>query len=237
MPAIAQISTEPEAIDKNVDPFVGMEITSDTEGIDHQNDGQPDTAGSKGNGRSHIVTEDHLAHPVSLDRFVVDSECEDTDSTEYEDIDPEDEDGSPNGSGGKELVEHNRRLTIKLGVVPPQPTGSTRGQRPMPYDAGCIWTEDDWSCSYDAVFMVFWSLYEQSPSRWRKDWVELSPEWNVSLGNNFNHLIILTDTPVDVRDRAKWFSRYRDRFRDQLSRNDPKSFPRRGHSQPQPVVS
>jgi hypothetical protein len=78
-----------------VDPFVGMEVKSDAEGIDDQNDGQPDMAGNDGNGHSHIATEGSLAHRVSLDGFVVDSwcedTCEDTDSAEHEDIDPEDE--------------------------------------------------------------------------------------------------------------------------------------------------
>jgi hypothetical protein len=78
-----------------VDPFVGMEITSDAEGIDDQNGGQLDMAGSDGNSHSHIATEGSLAHRVSLDGFVVDSECggtcEDTDSAEHEATDPEDE--------------------------------------------------------------------------------------------------------------------------------------------------
>jgi hypothetical protein len=76
--------------------------------------------------------------------------------------------------------------------------------------------------------MVFWSIYEQSTPRWRNDWVQRAIEWNTPLGNNFNNLIILEDTPIGVPDRTKWFSRYRDRFRDQLSLKDPRSFPRRG---------
>lgn len=65
--------------------------------------------------------------------------------------------------------------------------------------------------------MVFWSLYEQSPPRWCNDWAQSAPEWNIPLGNNFNHLIILAGTPISIQDHAKWFSCYRDRFRDQLS--------------------
>lgn len=52
--------------------------------------------------------------------------------------------------------------------------------------------------------------------------------WNTPLGNNLEHLIILADTPVSVRDRTEWFSRYRNRFRDQLSETNPGSFPCRG---------
>ena len=38
----------------------------------------------------------------------------------------------------------------------------------------------------------------------------------------------VTDTPVTFQDRTSWFCHYRDRFRDQLSHKDPRSFPRRG---------
>ena len=49
---------------------------------------------------------------------------------------------------------------------------------------------------------------------WHNDWVERAPDWNTPLRNNFGRLLILADTPVDVQDRSKWFSRYYDRFRD-----------------------
>lgn len=132
-----------------------------------------------------------------------------------------DEDGEP-----AEL--RNRQFITELGIVPPRPNCSTRGQQPPPYTAGCVWTKEDWSCSYDAVFMAFWTLYEQSPPSWRDAWVRLAPEWNTPLGQNFDHLILLADTPLSVQDHTKWFSRYRDRLRDQLSRKDPTSFPRKG---------
>jgi hypothetical protein len=73
--------------------------------------------------------------------------------------------------------------------------------------------------------MAFWTLYEQSSKSWRSNWKERALDWNGPLSNNFEHLIILTATPVSVLDHAKWFCRYRDRFRDQLSCKDPKSFP------------
>jgi hypothetical protein len=152
--------------------------------------------------------EGSLTHNTLLDP-VVDSECEDTD------LEDEDEDAG----------ELNRRFVIKLGIVPPRPSRSSGC--PV-YTAGCVWSEGDWSCAYDAVFMAFWSMYEQSSQVWRTDWIHLAPEWNVPLGNNFDHLVILTNTPVDAQDHTKWFSRYRDRFRDQLSNRDPRSFPRRG---------
>ena len=76
--------------------------------------------------------------------------------------------------------------------------------------------------------MTFWSLYRQSPVDWRDSWKQYAPEWNGPLSNNFDHLILLANTPISVRDHAEWFSQYRDRFRDQLSHADPGSFPRRG---------
>ena len=64
-------------------------------------------------------------------------------------------------------------------------------------------------------------------------WRPPPQDWNIPLGNNLDHLFILADTPLGVQafrpqDYAKWFSRYRDRFRNRLSRMDPKPFPHRG---------
>ena len=125
-------------------------------------------------------------------------------------------------------MEPNHGFSFKLEVLPPQPARRVGGQRPSPYTVGCVWTKENWSCSYDAAFMVFWSLFEQSPPSWRDDWVRHAPDWNAPLRNNFNHLILLADTPLSTQDCTKWFSRYRDRFHDQLSRVDPVAFPRTG---------
>jgi hypothetical protein len=76
--------------------------------------------------------------------------------------------------------------------------------------------------------MSFWSIYEQSSAGWRNDWTQDSRDWNVPLGNNFNHLILLADTPVTAPDQFTWFSRYRDRFCQQLHLMEPESFPRWG---------
>ena len=223
-----------------------MEITSDTDGsIDDGNysnpvgseDGHPDTG---------AAMEYALTHDISLDS-IVNTEDEDIDlEDEHEDSDPEEyidteEEGFEVGPGeegdeGPTNLRSNHGFDgVELGVVPPPPTRhepcgrlGAGDQRSHRYTAGCVWTKEDWSCSYDAVFMAFWSLYEQSSSSWRDNWIQHTPDWNTPLSNNFDHLIILADTPVDARDRAGWFSHYRDRFRDQLSRTDPRSFPRRG---------
>lgn len=209
-----------------------MDITSDTEGSDDDRPGVVD--GNDGGCPGMVVRDADISmeviptHSILLES-VVDSEYDDNDLEDEgptpETEDPVDEiiDTEDNGVD----TEDDGFGTEELNIVPPWPTCSG-GDKRLPYTAGCVWTEEDWSCSYDAVFMAFWSLYEQSSPTWRNDWVQRAPEWNVPLGNNFDHLLILTDTPIGIQNRAKWFCCYRDRFRDQLSRKDPKSFPRRG---------
>jgi len=247
-------ATEPEEIDKGIDPFANVEISSDTDSSDsNSNNNRSDMMGSNNNSNlnandgddTDAIPEGTLAYDILLDS-VINSEDEEIDldregtgsrgegtSSEGEGIgtcDEEDgeelEDGQ-NEEEGEEPAEPNCGFIIHLGVVPPRPIRRAGDQRPLPYTAGCVWTED-WSCPYDAVFMAFWTLYEQSLGSWRDDWVQHVPDWNVPLKNNFDHLIILADTPVDVQDHATWFSRYRDRFRDHLSHTDPESFPRSG---------
>ena len=167
------------------------------------------------NKRNRISTKvamvDTLTCNVLLDP-VVDSECEDIDfdrediDSEYEEIDLECEDcdlerkdfdlesGEDINFEDKDISDGYEDTIKELGVVPLLPTSNARDQRPQSpqYSAGCVWTQEDWSCSYDAVFMAFWSLYKQSSPSWRNDWLQRAPEWNIPLGDNFNHLIILT---------------------------------------------
>ena len=230
-----ETSTEQEEINEDIDPFAGMDIASDTDSSDDDdgdNDGDDDGPSHTGTTARDIQTCD-----ISLDS-TINSEDESTDSEgEYsslEDgaIDAEEEEFEA-GSGNerdKGPAEFNHGFSSAvLGFLPPRPTHKTGDRRNPPlYTAGCAWTAEDWSCSYDVTFMAFWTLYEQSPASWRDFWIQHAPEWNTPLGNNFDHLIILADTPVDAHCRTEWFSRYRDRFRDQLSCTDPGSFPRRG---------
>lgn len=236
--------TEPDEIDENTDPFVGMEITSDMENND-DNGSHSETVSGDNSGRPDASTfmEYTLTHDILLDSAAnsddedIDLEDE-SDDSEAEDMDPDDEGtDAEEGVLGVRLREDGDEGAVgfrygfdgtELGFVPLPPTRRTGDQQPHRYTAGCVWTKEDWSCSYDAVFMSFWSLYEQSSAGWRDDWVRHAPDWNTPLGNNFDHLIILADTPISAHDHAEWFSRYRDRFRDQLSQANPSSFPRRG---------
>ena len=252
------VATELEKINEDIDPFANMEILSDDmEGSDDSgSDDRSDAMGSDDDDHSNTDhnsdtganTEDTLAYDILLDSAAnseaedvglspedTDSAGEDTDSDgesiDAQDEDDEHEDGDGDGEGdsegdGEESGESSCGFIVPPGVVPPQPICRAADQQSSPYTAGCVWTED-WSCPYDAVFMVFWTLYKQSSASWRDGWARHAPVWNRPLKNNFDHLIILGDTP-GVQDHATWFSRYRDRFRDQLSRADLKRFPRRG---------
>ena len=177
--------------------------------------------------------DDVLTEDVLLDSVI---------HSEVEDTHPDDEDTDPEGEGtdGMEEDREVRRREdgdrgfeygfdgVELGFVPPLPTHGAGDQWAQRYTAGCTWVMEDWSCSYDAIFMSFWSIYEQSSADWRDDWRRQSQDWNTPLSNNFDHLIILTGTLVDAHGCAEWFSRYRDHFRGQLFQNNSVLFPRRG---------
>jgi hypothetical protein len=235
---LSEKPAEPEETSEDTNPFTGMEIASDTEDSDNYN-AHSDIAGSSDDncsdvddsGDTDVIMEDALAHDILLDS-VANSEDENSDPEDDSDIDIEGEEEleiweSQEGDGIP--AEFNHGFSgAELGIVPPQPTPRTADQHTQRYTAGCMWTAENWSCSYDAVFMAFWSLYEQSSTSWHDDWMRFAPDWNGPLGNNFDHLILLANTSVGAQDRAEWFCRYRDCFRDQLSHADPSSFPRRG---------
>ena len=97
------------------------------------------------------------------------------------------------------------------------------------FQAGCVWTRDDWSCAYDAVFMAFFTIYWQSSASWRGNWKQRSPEWTVRLSDRFDLLLDASNSPNhSPKTLSEWFSSLRDQFRDQLSSHDPQKFPRRG---------
>ena len=236
--------TEPEEINENINPFAGIDVTSDVGSSgsdsddggddDRTNNGDDDCSGTAGSGCDAVVG-NTLVHDIFLDSVA----CSEDEGIDFEDTSSEGEgsgaqeeefEAGSSKEGDAELADPNFGFGIDLGIVPPWPTHGAGDQRPPLYTAGCVWTEEDWSCPYDAAFMVFWTLYEQSPASWRTDWAQRAPDWNTPLSNNFDHLIILADTSVDIQDHTKWFSRYRDRFRDQLSRMNPRAFPRRGKS-------
>jgi hypothetical protein len=213
-----------------------MEIASDMAESDDDSNHHKTAEGDNG-----------YSDPIAMTKHTPDILLDSATHSEEEDIDLEDESsdaGTEDGDVDTEEEElefrprenRNEGLVgfkdgfdgVELGFVPPPPAYRTGDRGSQRYTAGCVWTAEDWSCSYDAVFMAFWSIYEQSSIGWRNRWIRHIQDWNMPLGNNYDHLIILADTPVSGHDYTGWFSRYRDRFREQLSRTDPESFPRRG---------
>jgi len=220
--------------------------TATGDGGDHLDcDGDGDI--TMDNAQLHDILLDPDIDPEDEEIELEDSDAEpEDDGPEDDGAEPEDDDVGSNGDdtdpgdegqpedrpskvGDEELPEFNHGFRgVELGIVPPRPTRSADSRRLIPYAAGCVWVASDWSCPYDAVFMAFWSLYKQSPVDWRDGWKQYAPEWNGPLSNNFDHLILLANTPMSLQNHTEWFSQYRDRFRDQLSHANPRSFPRRG---------
>ena len=240
--------TEPKGLDDTVDPFADIEIKSNMDGSDDGDNAAPVAAvGCDDNDPSILRTIENLLleTDISLDSAAnsgdesVDSEDRETDS-EVEDTDFSDEgmdiDGEEDNRASRQEDEDGGRGFnhwfdgVEFGIVPPAPTCGTENRQPQQYRAGCKWVSADWSCSYDAVFMSFWAIYEQSSANWRSNWIQHVPEWNTPLSNNFDHLILLADTPVNCRDYTMWFSRYRDRFRDSYPAWIQRRFHERDHS-------
>ena len=113
-------------------------------------------------------------------------------------------------------------------VAPAPPASGAKDRPPQQYTAGCKWTSADWSCSYDVVFMSFWTIYEQSSAIWRNDWIQHAPNWNPPLAEQFDRLSLLADSPINATDFTAQFSSCRDHFRDRLSDHNPALFVRNG---------
>jgi hypothetical protein len=71
--------------------------------------------------------------------------------------------------------------------------------------AGCVWTRSDWSCAYDVVFMVFFTIYQQSPATWRGDWKQQSPAWTIQLADRFDLLLKASNS---LNNSPETLSRY-----------------------------
>lgn len=102
-------------------------------------------------------------------------------------------------------------------------------ERPLPFQAGCVWAKSDWSCAYDSVFMAFFVIYWQSPPGWRGDWRQQAPEWTTPLADRFDLLLGALDSGDHTGEGlSALFSDLRNQFRDQLSSFDSRRFPRAG---------
>lgn len=91
---------------------------------------------------------------------------------------------------------------------------------PLPY--GCVWSAADWSCAYDAFFMVFFFIHHSSGEFWTNSWSTYSPLAFV-LHNYFSRL-----SSEYTHGLQPQFDQYRDQIRDILSDQQPNIFPRHG---------
>ena len=105
-------------------------------------------------------------------------------------------------------------------------------ERPLPFQAGCVWMKSDWSCAYDAAFMAFFTIYWQSSPGWRSDWRQQTPEWTAQLADRFDSLLTAFNSgKLSREDLSTLFSYHRDQFRDQLTHFSRERFPRRGRAE------
>lgn len=88
---------------------------------------------------------------------------------------------------------------------------------------GCQWSAVDWSCSYDSVFMAYFSMYSQQNNVWKHRWASLNM-YTHHLSGSFATLY----SSPDLR-QSQDMNVARDRFRGVLNTLDPIAFPRTGH--------
>ena len=164
---------------------------------------------------------------ASLDAALLDGDSDDEDGSDDEGS-SSDEDWVDDASKVMTVGATADKTDVGEGIGTPGAPGESCAT-PVPFQAGCIWVRKDWSCAYDAVFMVFFAMYWQSPASWRNNWRQQSPEWTIQLADHFDLLLGDSDTPDHSPEKlSKLFSSLRDQFRDQLSTHDPQRFPRRG---------
>jgi len=96
-------------------------------------------------------------------------------------------------------------------------------------EAGCTWDGNNWSCSYDAVFMSFWFIYRKSSPGWRNKWKQQAPKWNTFFGKAFDSLLTMAQSERSSQAAlSQEFTSFREMFRDDLSQINPVYFPRHG---------
>ena len=97
------------------------------------------------------------------------------------------------------------------------------------FKAGCVWDRDNWSCSYDSVFMSFFFIYKESPPAWRNKWTQQVPTWNKPLKAMFEKLLAMAQSGrYSQATLSQEFNSFREDFRDCLSFVNPECFNRYG---------
>jgi hypothetical protein len=95
------------------------------------------------------------------------------------------------------------------------------------FEAGCVWTANDYSCAYDAVFMAFFSTYRRSSLLWQECWRAESTV-NEFLADRFTWIFEGLASDLDFFALSARFSEYRDDFRDWMFAVNCQKFPRCG---------
>jgi hypothetical protein len=89
--------------------------------------------------------------------------------------------------------------------------------------SGCCWSQENWSCSYDCVFMILFHAYWQGCLLWRDSWCQDANGLSVLLSQSFDSL--QCDLPIFSQDR---FDQSRDKLQDNLSALNLSCFPHTG---------
>jgi hypothetical protein len=95
------------------------------------------------------------------------------------------------------------------------------------FEAGCVWTENDYSCAYDATFMAFFSTYRRSSLLWQECW-RAESTINGFLAERFTWISEGFASDLDFFTLSARFSEYQDDFRDWMFAVNRQKFPRRG---------
>ena len=94
-------------------------------------------------------------------------------------------------------------------------------------DYGSIWDRPNYSCAFDSMFMVVFTMYRYAGLPWRQEWSG-SSDFNTMTASFFDRILTATKTPL-IRSRLpSLFGMYRDRVCDHFNAINPTDFPRFG---------
>lgn len=136
------------------------------------------------------------------------------------------------------LSPHNAKHTKRPCQDPTYSQTSTPSPQPSNPPAstlqiqeyGCRWDSDNYSCSYDCVFMTFVWAYFHATGHWRTTWTGQSVVAK-TLSRHFKTIVRAIEGLVKNQPTPQistLFSRGRDAFRDVLSEQNPGTFRRFG---------
>lgn len=104
-------------------------------------------------------------------------------------------------------IDHNPGTAKKLKLIEPSSTLETVG--PL----GFVWDSVNWSCAYDSVFTILYSIWTTNPHKWNKIYKQLNPEATL-MANSYQKIYNKTYTAEKARDlvRAQLHSKFPEKF-------------------------